>query len=343
MRRWLRLLHLCFGLTLSVYSVLLGVSGAVLVFEKELADLTRPEFLRVPATEISTGPDQIMATARERYPGWRALSMTWPRPDAPYWLTYLLREKEAKQVYFDTRTGAILGENDPSGGWLGTVKRLHVNLLAGPAGRLANGAGAILLIVMALTGIVLWWPVGQWPWKLFTGSAREIHYSAGILSAVFLLMFAFTGMYFVWPQTFVKTVHNFLGSAPEIKLSPRPKNATLQSLDVLAAKTQDAMQGRPIFRMQLVTRPDQPMRVTMLEGTVAEFHKVSTVVLDPVTGDVVRVQRSQDRHVSDAFISWMSAVHFGVFGGVIVKLFWVLLGLSVPALAVTGFLIWVRK
>ncbi|MEQ1884778.1 MAG: PepSY-associated TM helix domain-containing protein [Bryobacteraceae bacterium] len=343
MRRWLQRLHLYFGLILTVYAVLLGVSGALLVFEKELADLSRPQFLQIPASEISTGPDQIIATVRERYPEWRALSMTWPRPDAPYWLTYLLRGKEAKQVYFDPKTGAILGENDPSAGWLGAVKQLHVNLLAGRIGRVINGAGAVILVFMALTGVILWWPVRRWPWQLFTGTAREMHYSAGIISAVFLFMFAVTGIYFVWPQAFIKTVHDILGTAPEIKLAPRPKNAPLLPLDVLAAKTEAVVRGRPIFRMQMVTRPDQPMRVTILEGSVAEFHRVSTVVLDPVTGDVVRLQLSRDKHVSDAFISWMSAVHFGVFGGIFVKLFWVLLGLSLPALALTGFLIWIRK
>src|SRR5438105_3997983 len=39
-----------------------------------------------------------------------------------------------------------------------TLLELHDDLLAGEAGRRINGVGALLVIVLACTGLVVWWP-----------------------------------------------------------------------------------------------------------------------------------------------------------------------------------------
>lgn len=85
---------------------------------------------------------------------------------------------------------------------------LHDNLLAGDAGRQVNGVGAALLVLLAASGAIVWWPgVARWRrhlrpargtnWKAF---AWRLHSAVGAWTGGFLLMWGVTGTYLAFPE-----------------------------------------------------------------------------------------------------------------------------------------------
>jgi uncharacterized iron-regulated membrane protein len=129
-------------------------------------------------------------------------------------------------------TGTSLADQPGSGIMLvSTLMELHDNLLAGPAGRTVNGFGAIAVLLVALTGLVIWWPgVSRWRhsltlrrdvnWKRFIW---DLHSVMGIWSFAFVLVFAFSGIYLCFPEGF-----HALGD----KLQPlTPENAGRRLVD----------------------------------------------------------------------------------------------------------------
>lgn len=109
---------------------------------------------------------------------------------------------------------------------------LHDNLLAGETGRTVNGAGAALVLVLALTGAILWWPgIRNWRrglvvdlrsnWKRLNWS---LHSALGLWFLAFVLMWGITGLYLSFPQAFY-SVAEFLEptdySSGEPRLSDR--------------------------------------------------------------------------------------------------------------------------
>ena len=95
----------------------------------------------------------------------------------------------------------------PSVEW---VVDLHENLLFGRNGRFVNGIGAICLILLCLTGAVIWWPgVSNWRraltvnWRsLFARFSWDLHSALGFWSFPFVLMWGISGLYFTFPQPF---------------------------------------------------------------------------------------------------------------------------------------------
>lgn len=106
---------------------------------------------------------------------------------------------------------------DASGGrsnapirWVTQLLDLHDNLLAGSIGRQINGAGAAAVLLVVLTGLVIWWPGrrrwrrsltlrGGVGWKRFVW---DLHSAIGFWGSGFVLVFALSGLYLCFPDVF---------------------------------------------------------------------------------------------------------------------------------------------
>jgi len=90
------------------------------------------------------------------------------------------------------------------------IVNLHENLLFGRNGRFANGIGAICVILLCLTGAVIWWPgISYWRraltvnWRSpFARFNWDLHSALGFWSLLFVLMWGISGLYFAFPDSF---------------------------------------------------------------------------------------------------------------------------------------------
>jgi uncharacterized iron-regulated membrane protein len=87
---------------------------------------------------------------------------------------------------------------------------LHDNLLGGPAGRTVNGFGALAVLVLAITGLVIWWP-GAHGWRrslkvpMGLGWRRtmwHLHSMLGFWTLGITVMIGLSGGYLGLPDTF---------------------------------------------------------------------------------------------------------------------------------------------
>jgi uncharacterized iron-regulated membrane protein len=86
----------------------------------------------------------------------------------------------------------------------------HTNLSTGSTGRLVNGVGAVLLLVLCLSGAVIWWPgIRHWRRALtVTWTARfprltwDLHSALGFWGLALVAMWGLSAAYFVFPQSF---------------------------------------------------------------------------------------------------------------------------------------------
>jgi uncharacterized iron-regulated membrane protein len=343
-RSFLAQVHLWLGLLLAVYGILIGLSGAVIVFKDDLTSLLYPRFHTGAPASFGADPDLLLSEVRKQYPGWRPLTISWPHDRMSYWMIYLLRPAASLELYADPATGQVIGTRDPRAGWLGWIETLHTNLLWAQPGRLANGYGAIGLLLLTASGLYLVWP------RLRTLSAlrrhdrsRYLHYLLGAATALWIAALAFTGAYYTWSKHYIAFVSRSWDRTAEVKLPPLPptpvKPPTIWRLMDLA---QQSFPGKAIQRFP-VPDPRFPLRVTFREGSFAAFHQVSSVTLDPRTGAVLLRQTMDDRPAGDRLLGWISAFHFGAFGGLPVRILWCVIGLSLALLGPTGVWMWWQR
>ncbi len=90
------------------------------------------------------------------------------------------------------------------------LAQLHDDLLAGHTGRLVNGVGAILVAMLAIAGLVIWWPGRSSWWRRMSlrrgvGGRRftlDLHNMLGFWLFVFVFVWALGGIYFGFPDVF---------------------------------------------------------------------------------------------------------------------------------------------
>ena len=211
LRRAIFQIHLWSGIGLGVYMFVICLTGSVLVYRNELYTAFSPQPVIVAGSGVAMAVDELRSAAQNGYPGYEVREVR-PGETANHAVEIsLVRADERKRRLFDPFTGEDLGDPLPLGyrvtAWL---LDLHDNLLGGPTGRKVNGIGACFLIVLSITGAVIWWPgIPRWrrsltvnlraDWKRLNWS---LHSTFGFWCWPFVLMWGITGAYLSFPALF---------------------------------------------------------------------------------------------------------------------------------------------
>lgn len=213
LRKALFQVHLWSGIALGLYVLMISVTGSILVYSNELFMAATPK----PIVSTGSGPrltdEQLREAAQRAYPGYRVENLKRARNGDQAVDLSLRRGDRVKQRLFDPRTGNDLGDSVPLGiSLMSFLLDLHDNLLAGPVGREVNGIGALTVLAVVCTGLVVWWP-GTKTWRRSltlhwgVGWKRlvwDLHSMIGIWSFGFILIFVISGVYLGFPQPFEK-------------------------------------------------------------------------------------------------------------------------------------------
>jgi uncharacterized iron-regulated membrane protein len=212
---WLRRaffqVHLWSGVAFGLYILMMSVTGSVLVYSNELYRAATPEPIISKSTRPRLTDDQLADAAARIYIRYRVVRITRARNLDQAVDVSLRRGDEIKHRQFDPRSGIDLGDSVPIGIWfVSKLLDLHDNLLTGPTGRKVNGAGALALLAVVMTGLAIWWPgISTWRrsltlhrgvgWRRF---AWHSHSMIGFWSLWCMLVFSISGAYLCIPQPF---------------------------------------------------------------------------------------------------------------------------------------------
>jgi uncharacterized iron-regulated membrane protein len=208
-RRALFQIHLWTGVAFGLYIAVISLTGSILVYRNEIYRAFSPQPLLLHDVGAALPLPDLEQAARRTFPDARIVVVEpGPTPNHAADVT-LERAGERTRRRVHPSTGADLGPTLPLGyrvsAWM---LDLHDNLLGGRTGRRVNGIGALALLVLSGTGLIVWWPgVRGWRqsvfvdvranWKRLTWS---LHSVLGLWFFAFILMWSLTGIYLSLPE-----------------------------------------------------------------------------------------------------------------------------------------------
>src|SRR5262245_8238641 len=159
LRKALFQIHSWTGIGVGLYILLISTTGSALVFRQEFYRFVRPDAKLAGRTGERLSQDALTESARRLYPDYNITRVVARRRGPGLGAdVYLERNGQSLHRLFDPYPGEDLGDAEPpSTRVFEWIADLHDNLLGGRTGRIINGFGAILLVLLCLSGAVIWW------------------------------------------------------------------------------------------------------------------------------------------------------------------------------------------
>lgn len=301
---------------------MLGLSGAVLVFRPELEDaLTGPPAVAGVASAPSF--DAVLRAALLSHPRGEARALRVPaRLDRPYRVE-LHHGGQRLDVAVDPSTLRVVASRAPERSVFAAVHALHAAFHGGRGGAVVVGLLGLWLIVESLTGLWLYGPsVKPRAARGARARSRTLHRLVGAASLAVGVVVGLTGALLAAASAFA-----LVDAGARL-----PSGDGLARLDAVVARVHTASPGARI--VALVAEADGSVRVDVRSAAGS----AGSVRVDRGTGEIIFVH-------TEPVSAWdlVRRLHAGDFAGPFSRVVYAVVGLALPLLSITGFVMSARR
>jgi uncharacterized iron-regulated membrane protein len=359
-----RTIHLWIGVSLLLLLAPLGLSGSLLVWDVGLDKLIHPARYAVHAGEQA--PDAYLAAARQAFAG-RVVAAQIRLPesaDLPVAVVGYAPGKAAPgqqrppsmTAWLDPATARVLDVGDPRKDLRGIIHRLHGNMLLTQNGRPVVGWLGLAMLVMSLTGLVVWWPRNNnfamgLRWTRSGSVFGNLHHMMGFWISLPLAILSATGAYIAFRQTMHALTAPLQPASQDRRAGERPGfAATLPSpaltadLALTAARAADpSLTGARLVSINLPTEGGRKPAWRF------QFRASGPAPVTVRVTDVDGKARLQDGPATDGpgggdpIAKTMRELHDGGHYGLAWRIIIALAGLAPTILGLTGIVVWLSR
>jgi uncharacterized iron-regulated membrane protein len=338
-------IHSIAGLVSGVFILLMSISGAVLVFHDDLNNIQKPA---VESTSYNiTTVDSCYRAVQKKYP--RAQVSSCELPDNPmvpfsffiYDSSYLHGTK-AMEVFLHPQFAQLLQTRGSSDNFVSWLSKFHNSFHLGKTGEWLLGFFALIFLLSIITGLILFRKniIAVLLFKKAVYKKYNLHQLIGVYALLFNLMIGVTGF---WMQRYVFKTAFYAADTytPVLKTSP-PLSFKFDS-----AYTEVKKQY-PDFTAHVIYFAQSNSDKTAVYGSRsrnAYIHskKFADAIFFDSAGTIAKTRFVNEISADDRYDIINSQLHMGRFGGLGIKIIYLVFGLSGGLLSITGFLLWWRR
>lgn len=368
-KKIIRKLHLWMGLISGPIIFILGVTGCILAFEKEIQHLLDREnrietnTQRFPLSQIGGNVQRYLGKKKQissleisadPQQAWRFRTFQEDENDG---IWYWNEKSYYESVFVNPYSNKILGLENSEFSFFRVILYLHWSLLLKTSiGQPIVGIATLLYFLSLVSGLFLWWPKNKttakkrfaFKWKSTTGIRRKIYDLHSILGFYLVsigVTLAFTGMVwaFPWLNKAIQSVLSEQGakelSLPQNVAAKNPETADpLEELYCQVTRETSLAKGYAFYFPKSADNP----HIT----TVAIFdksHQSIVFTANKYTGKIVGRVSFSDKDSAQKFEDLNYDIHLGLILGIPGKIIVFIASLLSASLPVTGFLIWYKR
>ncbi|MBD1938348.1 PepSY-associated TM helix domain-containing protein [Microcoleus sp. FACHB-68] len=344
--------HRYLGILVGLILVLIGLTGSFLVFHKEIDHFLNPHLFHVIPQGERIPVQTALDTVRSAYPDLTLSYIDLPQKiDSVYKIAMSSKNDESLFFYLNPYTGDILGSQQWGRTLTTFIYDLHYKLLAGEIGMKVVGTSGILLLLLSITGIILWpgWKKLISGFKIRWNSPSrlinyDLHKVGGILSAIFLIIIAFTGTAIIFHTEFENAVYSLTQTPHPPELTSKVvKNKPVMPIDAILKKADAALPGAKTTFISLPSQPEEIIQVRKKFPQEITPNGNSRIYLDQYSGQVLRVENALKTPLATKIVNLLFPLHIGNYGGIGTRIIHVLIGLSPAFLFLTGLVLWRQR
>ncbi|GAB3180541.1 PepSY-associated TM helix domain-containing protein [Telluribacter humicola] len=359
-----RNIHLYLSLAAGLVIALVCLTGALLVFEKELQHTIYPHRYKVEVGTQRVPVEQLVATVEKQVPEAKVTAVKlYDSPARSIEVTYKIEEKvqgeeepksRTELAFMNPYTGELLEQYNHRNSFFYTVFALHRWLLADDTGKLIVGISTSMFLFILITGIILWWPQNKkilkqrlklkWDggWKRLN---HDLHIVVGFYTAIFLFAFAFTGL--AWSFTWFNDGIYWITGTENVKFeppvsTPQPEAQAI-TLDQALATAEQMYPGASYYNLNRPEGPEAAVAFTVMPKEAIHDRASDQIFLDQYSGAVIGTNKFAEKNLGQRIRGTFYPVHVGSIGGLptrIIALIACIAGFTFP---ITGVILWINR
>lgn len=361
MNKVFRKIHLWLSVPVGLIITVICLTGAALVFERDITESLNPKIYKVAYTEGDTPlpPSELVASIRQQVPDsleLLSLQLSGER-DVACMATFKGAGKRSLSV--NPYTGEVNGWTK-SYPFFQTMRKLHRWLMDPPAYKGAKSAGKVIvgittfvMVVILVSGIVIWIPRTRkalrnrlvvsctkgW-WRFWYDS----HVSLGIYVTLFLLVMALTGLIwsFQWYRTAAYGLFGVSTARPAMS-APQQQNKDEKKEK---AEFDYGIWDNVVSELQALYPSYASISLTAGKAQISKpgnMRSSDTAAFDTQTGEITTVTAYSDVPRAQKMKGWFYAFHTGSWGGMTTKVLYFLAAFIGGILPLSGYYLWLKK
>lgn len=369
MKKIFRKIHLWLSVPFGLVITLICFSGAMLVFENEVNEWSRPDLYYVETVKESSLPmDKLLEKVAMTLPDSVSVTGVSISSDPGRAYQVSLSKPRRASLYVDQYTGEVKGKSERSGFFM-FMFRMHRWLLdsMNPGnegifwGKMIVGVSTLLLVFVLISGIVIWWPrtrkalknsltiTATKGWRRFW---YDLHVAGGMYALIFLLAMALTGL--TWSFPWYRTAfYKVFG----VEVQQRAAQGHEQKSDAQKRDTKLAVhqEKKPFAYWQevydkLSRQNPEYKQISISSGTASvSFNRFGNqrasdrYSFNTDNGEFTETSLYQHQDKSGKIRGWIYSVHVGNWGGMFTRILTFIAALLGAALPLTGYYLWIKK
>ena len=357
-KRWFDI-HKWTSLICTVFLLMLCITGLPLIFTEEIDHLLEDEIelSELPAESPEFSKDAVLQKAMEHIPGKEAKYIFWDPEHHPNQMFVTLADSSEAPIEadhyltMDERTATVLEAPPNEMTFMLLMYYLHVEMLAGIPGKLFLGLMGTLFIVAIISGVVLYGPIMK---RFDFGMIRtekskrlkwlDLHNLLGIVTLAWAFVVGITGVINTLADPALEMWRS--GQLAEMVSEYKDKPKLEGKLSSLDAALEKAREAAPEMEVSFVAYPgtlyssNHHYAVYMIGTTPLTSRIIKPALIDAETGEFTDM-RDLPWYLNTIFIS--QPFHFGDYGGLPMKIIWVIFDLATIIVLISGLYLWIAR
>jgi uncharacterized iron-regulated membrane protein len=341
MKRKLYQLHKWCGLVAGIFILLLGISGAILVFHQELESLENRNFWYVE-NQSKVSIDKAYRNLVSLYPDYELRLSRFSHEPSNTLIFNLKKNEKSLLAIMHPTDGSILKLIDSNKAWVNWILNFHYSFQGGGLGKIAVFIAGLFFLTSLLTGLMIYrksiFKVLLFRAPFRRGSGKAISSSLHRYIAVWALLL-----------NFLLVITGLLISFDNISHHGQTKSGSISPMRISLDSALNIVHSRyPEFRPTYIRFPKESSKPLIINGKVeqASFYWTqyyNEIAVDLHNGYIYPLKLTSQGSFKTKVASVVGVIHLVEFDSFFVKMLFCLVGLSAPLLTITGFIIWRNK
>jgi len=346
--------HSALGLAFAALIYLVCFSGSVAVFAHEFQrweQADRPPVTAVTPAALQNAMEQAIRTVGE---GIEHVYITPPSPDLPR-LSVITDAHGQHRTFQADASGALTGVGEPV--WTAFMTTLHIKLhLPQTWGMFVVGLTGVALLSSLISGVLAHPRVFKDAFHLRWGGSKrlqeaDLHNRLGVWALPFHVIVSLTGALLGLTTIIVgvlamamfqgDTAKAYALFLPPVVDDPRPA-ASLPNLIPALEATQRLSPGSTTTFIGL-EHPTEMGQAVLVNATQPNRLVAADAFYFDGKGQLLDASQTTETNLGQKILGSLGPLHFGWYGGIVLKIAYGLLGLALTSVTASGVAIWLAR